>query len=102
MWTEQGLLVAPCCKRLQPDGTQIESSRYRRGDVRLARLNLCAVLEGRTAVWRPGHLPHARMALHLLDAQARMEGVSRSQSRQNDARTSRVGIERLRPLVQGR
>jgi hypothetical protein len=24
------------------------------------------------------------------------------QSRQNDARTSRVGIERLRPLVQGR
>lgn len=29
-------------------------------------------------------------------------GVSRSQSRQNDARTSRVGIERLRALVQGR
>lgn len=28
--------------------------------------------------------------------------VSRSQSRQNDARTSPVGIERLRPLVEGR
>jgi hypothetical protein len=64
------------------------------------------------------------MALHALDAQARMEALpsignvsdelhnclaerwlllrgGRSQSRQNDARTSRVGIERLRPLVQG-
>jgi hypothetical protein len=28
--------------------------------------------------------------------------VSRSQSRQKDARTSRVGIERLHALVQGR
>jgi hypothetical protein len=62
------------------------------------------------------------VTLHALDAQARIEtlasigdvgdelrnclaegsllsGVSWSQSRQNDARTSRVGIERLRPLV---
>jgi hypothetical protein len=93
-------------------------------DVRLARSNLYAVFEGRTAVRCPGHLPHATMALHPLDAQTRMEALApigdvsdelhkrlaersllsrgrRSQSRQNDARTSRVGIERLRPLVQG-
>jgi hypothetical protein len=65
------------------------------------------------------------VALHSLDAQARMETLASIgdvsdelryclaegslllrgesvQSRQNDARTSRVGIERLRPLVQGR
>lgn len=64
------------------------------------------------------------MALHALDAQPRMEALASIgdvsdelhnrlaegslllrgesvQSRQNDARTSRVGIERLCPLVQG-
>jgi hypothetical protein len=37
-------------------------------DVCLAISNLCAVLEGRTAVRRPDHLPNAGMALHPLDA----------------------------------
>jgi hypothetical protein len=94
-------------------------------DVCLARVHLCAVLEGRSAIRSPSHLPHPKMALHPLDAQTRREALTsvgdisyelhkrfaeRSlpvagsvgpKSRQNDARTSRVGIERLRPLVEG-
>jgi hypothetical protein len=58
-------------------------------DVGLSGVDLIAVLEGRSTVVGPGHLPDAGMALHTLH-----------QSRQNDARTSRVGIERLRALVQ--
>jgi hypothetical protein len=94
-------------------------------DVCLAGLSLAAVLEGRAAVRRPSHLPYAGMSLHTLDAQPWMKAlttarkvgdelsyclaecslllwVSRSQSRQNDARTSRVGIQRLGALVQRR
>lgn len=40
------------------------------------RANLRAVLEGRTAIRRPSHLPHPRMALHPLDAQTRMEALA--------------------------
>lgn len=93
--------------------------------MRLAKPHLCAVLEGRATVGRPSHLPHVGVALHSLDAQPRMEAlaaagevsdelrycfaegslllrVSLFQSRQNDARMSRVGIERLHAPVQGR
>jgi hypothetical protein len=37
---------------------------------------------------------------HCLPDARCCSGISLSQSRQNDARTSRVGIERLRALVQ--
>jgi len=91
-------------------------------DVRLAGVDFIAVLEGRAAVVGPGHLPKTGMALHSLHAKPGMEALlvfseiadelshriaevalllrtQLIQSRQNDARTSRVGIERLRALV---
>lgn len=37
-------------------------------DVRLAGVNFVAVLEGRTTVVGPGHLPNTGMALHTLHA----------------------------------
>jgi hypothetical protein len=42
-------------------------------DVRLAGLNLVAVLEGRTPIRRTRHLPHAGIALDALDSQAWIE-----------------------------
>jgi hypothetical protein len=44
--------------------------------VRLAGLNLLAVLEGRAPVRRPAHLPYAGVSLHPLDAQSWMEALT--------------------------
>lgn len=42
-------------------------------DVRLVGVDFLAVLEGRTTVIGPGHLPDARVPLDALDAKAWME-----------------------------
>src|ERR1035441_4610684 len=45
-------------------------------DMRLTRPNLAAVLEGRTTVQRPCHLPHAGVPLHPLHPQARTKALT--------------------------
>ena len=92
-------------------------------DVRLARVNLVAVLERGPPVRRPAHLPDARVSLHPLDAEAGMETLPAFRQIGDEdrygltegplllrresipvaperRRTLRVGIERLGALVQ--
>ena len=45
-------------------------------DVRLAGVNLLAVLEGGAAIVGPRHLPHPRMALHPFDPETRMKALA--------------------------
>jgi hypothetical protein len=47
-------------------------------DMRLAGYALLALAEGRPAIVIPGHLKHARMSSHPIDAQARLERPVRS------------------------
>lgn len=45
-------------------------------DVRLAGVNLIAVLEGGAAVRRPSHLPNAGVPLDALDPKARVKALA--------------------------
>lgn len=59
--------------------------------------------EERSGDFEPPDWPLPRSVMNCATASRNARcccGVSLSQSRQNDARTSRVGIERLRALVQ--
>ncbi len=124
---EPGRSLAPSRSR----GLPLRPAEYGMGPnpppdhVWLTGPDFVTVLERRTTIRCRAHLPHTRMSLDALDPErglkrwppaprsamnrtraARNErccsGVSRSQSRQNDASTSRVGIERLGSRVQRR
>jgi hypothetical protein len=55
-------------------------------DVRLTWLKLVSVLECRSTIRRPSHLPYAGVPLPPLDAQSRMEAVTTARKVGNELR----------------
>jgi hypothetical protein len=67
-----GRCISALPSRATEDGVGSDSPP---DDVRLAYMDLIAILKGRTAIRCPTHLPDAGVTLHALDSEARVEAL---------------------------